>query len=163
MTDKFNGRHGRTADEIKKGLWCCCDDNEDAHCKSCPYDCGLYDSDCIPSLEADALSYIELLEANSADQKRFELLRAKTFEGIKKALAIDSHCKSYEGAFEVLHLYTDYFEDAQAIAKPEVVIRLHCYVLGPARHYEWKGRTFEEALAKAEYDISDWIRALEVK
>ena len=115
------------------------------------------------ALYADALAYIQQLERDNADQKQFELLRAKTFAGIKKALAIDSHCKSYEGAFEVLRLYTDYFEDAQAIKEPEVVIRLHCYVLGPARHYEWKGKTFKEALARADYDITDWIKALEVE
>lgn len=114
-------------------------------------------------LYASALEYIQRLERDNAERKQFELLRARTFEGIKKALAIDSYCKSYEGAFEVLQLYTDYFEDNNAIAAPEVIIRLHCYVLGPARHYEWKGKTFEEALAKAEYDISDWIRVLEVE
>ena len=38
------------------------------------------------------------------------------------------------------------------------LIRLHCYVLGPGRHYEWKGRTLKNALDKAEKDINQWIR-----
>ena len=136
-----------------------------ADCCACPYKKEYNDADesCVEISTKEALTYIQQLERENTDHKQFELLRAKTFEGIKKALAIDSHCKSYEGAFEVLCLYTDYFEDSQAIAKPEVVIRLHCYVLGPSRHYEWKGKTFAEALAKADYDITYWIKQLEVQ
>lgn len=89
--------------------------------------------------------------------QRFENLRAKVFGAIAAQLAIDPYCKSYEGAFEIVMGWPDYFEDEQMTAQPWVHIILHCYVLGPARHYEWKGRTFAEALNKAEKEIDGWI------
>lgn len=39
--------------------------------------------------------------------------------------------------------------------------KLHCYVIGPSRHYEWRGRTMDEALDKAEADINTWIEEWE--
>lgn len=103
------------------------------------------------------LTYIQQLEADKPDITRFNALRSKVFKAIAAQLINDSHCKSYEGTFEVVMGWPNYFEDEQMTAQPWVHIILHCYVLGPARHYEWKGRTFAEALDKAEKEITGWI------
>ena len=142
----------KTPEEIKKGLECCAD--EGYSCAECPYESC---SDDWNAVERDALAYIQQLEVEQADMMRFKALRSKVFKAIAAQLAIDSHCKSYEGTFEVVMGWPDYFEDEQMTAQPWVHIILHCYVLGPARHYEWKGRTFAEALDKAEKEISGWI------
>lgn len=93
------------------------------------------------------------------DFERFHRLREKTFAEIGKALeANDGYGKSYEGAFEIVLEYPNFYEDPDATSGPVVIIRLHCYILGPARHYEWKGKTFSEALTKAERDITAWIK-----
>ena len=111
-------------------------------CVSAAYDCGWNDT--------------------AIDFERFHQLREKTFEGIYKALeANDRYGKSYEGAFEVTQEYPNYYVDPDATSAPIVRIRLHCYILGPARHYEWAGRTFAEALSKAEQDIDGWIRGIQ--
>ena len=83
--------------------------------------------------------------------------------GVKKALEIDPCCKPYEGSMELLIEFPDYFEldRSEADAPNWYVIKLHCYVLGPARHYEWRGRTLDEALDAAEEKISMWIAEVE--
>lgn len=96
------------------------------------------------------------------DFERFHKLRKKTFDGIAKAIeANGGYGKSYEGAFEIMQEYPDFYVDPDATSAPIVRIRLHCYILGPARHYEWAGRTFVEALNKAEHDIDGWIKELQ--
>lgn len=94
-------------------------------------------------------------------KERFDALRKLTMDAIGRELEIDCCGKSYEGAFEILVSYPDYF-DREYDNKPDqpdfYLIRLHCYVLGPGRHYEWKGRTLKNALDKAEMDINQWIR-----
>lgn len=90
--------------------------------------------------------------------KRFAALREKTNHAIKMALSVDSHCKSYEGSWELNLCFPDYFQDEDGKAPPDFVeIMLHCYVLGPSRHYRWLGHSFEEALVKAEAEVNSWI------
>lgn len=90
--------------------------------------------------------------------ERFHNLREKTFAGIKKALeANDGYGKPYEGAFEVALEYPNFYDDPNAEVEPIVRIKLHCYILGPARHYEWTGKTFDDALNKADADITTWL------
>lgn len=95
------------------------------------------------------------------EYKRFLALRLRVMQAIRRELERDNSCKSYEGTFEILVRYPDYF-DQEYDNKPDqpdfYLIRLHCYVLGPGRHYEWKGRTLKNALDKAEKDINQWIR-----
>lgn len=95
--------------------------------------------------------------------KRFLALRRKVMTGIKKALEIDPGCKSYEGCMELLIEYPNYFElnESEEDTPNWYEICLHCYVLGPARHYEWRGRTLDEALDAAEKEISMWIAEVE--
>lgn len=81
-------------------------------------------------------------------------LRARLFDAIRRALEIDSHCKSYEGAFRVG--LPNYFESLEG-RRSEWVVELDCYVIGPNRHYQWAGETFMDAVLAAERDIDGWI------
>lgn len=95
------------------------------------------------------------------EYKRFLALRRRVMQAIRRQLEQDSTCKSYEGTFEIFVSYPDYFDreyDNKSDQPDFYIIRLHCYVLGPGRHYEWKGRTLKNALDKAEKDINQWIR-----
>ena len=87
---------------------------------------------------------------------RFFKLRQAIFDKIKAALQEDSHCKSYEGA--MLLGFPNYFEQDSEDSCMRCSVLLNCYVLGPVRHYEWYGRTFTEALDKAEKEIDSWSR-----
>ena len=82
-------------------------------------------------------------------------LRSKLFQYIQKSLEEDGHCKSYEGTFEIR--MPSYFEDSHNPQNgDEWTLALHCYVIGPSRHYEWQGKTMAEAISKAEKDINQW-------
>ena len=90
--------------------------------------------------------------------ERFQRLRKVVMQAIKEQLAIDCSCKSYEGTFEWTVCYPNYFDDETAeMGATYFVLTLHCYVLGPARHYDWRGKTMDEALDKAEKEIYSWI------
>ena len=92
------------------------------------------------------------------EAERFFNLRKKVMKAIEEQLADDPHCKSYEGTFEWTACYPNYFEDETGIKGPCLyVLTLHCYVLGPFRHYEWRGKTKDEALMKAEAEINSWL------
>ena len=96
---------------------------------------------------------------SKAEHERFKTLRKKVMDAIEVELREDNGCKSYEGTFELIVGYPNYFEDEDATQGPDsYCIRLHCYVLGPARHYDWFGKTFGEALTKAEREIASWIK-----
>ena len=92
------------------------------------------------------------------EYERFVALRKRVMDAIKEELEIDCGCKSYEGTFELIATYPNYFDDESGAQGPEYyTIRLHCYVFGPARHYEWGGRTLGKALGKAEREIGLWL------
>lgn len=94
----------------------------------------------------------------SKSYERFKALRKKTMSAIHNDLNEDPFCKSYEGSFEIAACYPNYFEDETGDQGPDAYcIRLHCYVLGPNRHYEWFGQTLDEALDSAEEDLNQWI------
>lgn len=91
-------------------------------------------------------------------KQRFQRLRQLVMLAIKARLAEDSCCKSYEGTFEWLVSFPSYFEDGEGTKGPDsYCLLLHCYVLGPARHYKWYGATPEEALESAEKEIETWL------
>lgn len=93
------------------------------------------------------------------DKTRFEFLRNMVMNAIGKQLEEDGCCKSYEGAFEWIACYPNYFENPDPKAEPNYyALELHCYVLGPGRHYRWSGKTKTEVLDKAEREISSWLR-----
>lgn len=97
---------------------------------------------------------------NKAEHERFKALRKKVMDAVRWELTQnDGYGKSYEGTFELIVGYPNYYEDEEATQGPDsYCIRLHCYVLGPARHYDWFGKTFGEALTKAEREIGSWIK-----
>ena len=89
---------------------------------------------------------------------RFDALRKRVMAAIAEQLAEDPCCKSYEGAFEWTTCYPNYFDDEKGVAAPNYfVLELHCYVLGPSRHYRWYGKTRTEVLDKAEREIESWL------
>lgn len=90
--------------------------------------------------------------------ERFCNLRKRVAKAIHEEL-IEAPChKSYEGTWEITVGYPDYFDDDTATAGPDFYrIVLHCYVLGPGRHYNWDGRTFEQALDACEKAVNSWI------
>lgn len=90
--------------------------------------------------------------------ERFKRLRRAVMKAIERELSYDGHCKSYEGTFEWTVCYPNYFEDETGDNGASFYkLTLHCYVLGPARHYDWTGKTMDEALDKAEAEIDSWI------
>jgi len=95
---------------------------------------------------------------NEGEMNRFLKLRQLTLDAVGRALKRDGHCKSYEGTFEIVVCYPNYFEERlDNLGELVYIITLHCYVLGPGRHYDWRGKAFKEALKKAEKDLYKWI------
>jgi hypothetical protein len=85
------------------------------------------------------------------DLIRIEKLREKVFDHIKKSLEECGHCKSYEGAVRIV--YPTYFTRGD----PDCWgLELHCYLIGPSRHYEWRGNILAVCIDKAEKDINHW-------
>jgi hypothetical protein len=79
-------------------------------------------------------------------------LRRVLFAAI--ANATPHHGKSYEGAM-TLHM-PDWFQQGEP--RPDAwAVEIHCYVLGPGRHYQYEARTLGEAVAKARADVDAWI------
>lgn len=92
---------------------------------------------------------------------RFRKLRKRVMKAISE-IDLSYGCKSYEGTFEWTVCYPNYFEDETGdMGSTSFVLTLHCYVLGPARHYDWYGKTMDEVLDKAEKEINSWIGGAE--
>lgn len=89
----------------------------------------------------------------------FQKLRKKLFAHLQTIIDSGEPGKSYEGIFEILCSYPDAWEDPDANGKPDYYeIRLHCYLIGPSRHYDWAGKTLEEAFQKCKNDVELWIK-----
>lgn len=96
---------------------------------------------------------------NKEEYELFKSLRQQVASYICEYLKDDCGHKSYEGTWELLVSYPSYFEDDTATSRPDYYqITLHCYVLGPGRHYDWHGKTWSEALKKCKVDIEQWIK-----
>lgn len=85
------------------------------------------------------------------DWLKLAAYRERLFEAITRALKIDGHCKSYEGALEIL---------APSAFGGDWSIELHCYVLGPHRHYTFAGATLSDCVDKANDALDTWIDEL---
>lgn len=83
------------------------------------------------------------------DKELFDMCRRKLWRMLS-GVDFSDGCKSYDGAIEVRIDYPRYdFE--KSIPEPEgFTITLHCYVLGPGRHYTFSGKTMREAIIKFE-------------
>lgn len=64
--------------------------------------------------------------------------------------------KSYEGEMSLGIYFPGIYASKNETA--EAVIEAHFYLIGPHRHYTWKGRTVREAVKKASRDIDKWIK-----
>ena len=92
--------------------------------------------------------------------QEFNALRRRLADYIEWYLKEDCGHKSYEGTWELLCSYPSYFEDENASSPPNFYrITLHCYIIGPSRHYHWDGNTWEDALEKCKRDVDSWIFA----
>ena len=89
----------------------------------------------------------------------FQKLRKMVAEEIIRRVEEGCEHKSCEGIWEITLSYPDAFEDPKGVGSFDVaIVTLHCCVLGPSRHYTWKGYTIEAALQRAEKDITEWIK-----
>ena len=87
----------------------------------------------------------------------FFKLRKKVNEAIRHAWANGEPGKPYDGEWEVTCCYAGAYE-GRVEFREEWKIELHCYLLGPGRHYFWLGRTFEAALKQCKADVEEWCR-----
>jgi hypothetical protein len=103
----------------------------------------------------------------------FDAFRALVRAGIEAALKHDGYHKRHEGAcsYELRLPPVVDWEDAgmpdpmalQPEMQPEHVVKLYCYVLGPARQYEWTDNTQDGVFKKATRDFQSWMREAEAE
>ena len=86
----------------------------------------------------------------SRERKRFLDLRKRVLDVVDQLRGAGEPGKSYDGDMSV-----EYFIGYDGEEKYKV--ELHCYLIGPSRHYSWSGKTLNAALNKAEKDINKWI------
>lgn len=58
-----------------------------------------------------------------------------------------------------------YFDerDWRGRESPLWTVELHCYVLGPSRHYRWSGPTLAAACELATEHVTEWVVELEAR
>ncbi len=93
----------------------------------------------------------------AADIKYLNKVRNKLFAAIKKSFLEDSHCKHYEGAISI-HVPNYFEQNYNNNSDDKWSIDLHCYVVGPSRHYTWPGPTLSCCIDKMDKDIDSWIK-----
>lgn len=74
--------------------------------------------------------------------------------GVREALALDGHCKHYEGHITLRVDVPNVFATDQSML---YTLQLDCYVLGPGRHYFWHATSEEDVLRVATRDVEGWI------
>lgn len=101
--------------------------------------CGLQNSDRTWPDPASSGAFAALTPKFIAE---FSALRKRLAEALAALLKEGAHHKSYEGSWELTFCFNDVFRDPEGDAPPYFfLIKLHCYLMGPSRHYEW-GRHF---------------------
>lgn len=90
----------------------------------------------------------ELHKQETAALHRLAALRERLCLAIHRAIARDGHHKSYEGHMEV--------ELPDAFGG-RCSAQLHCYVIGPSRHYGWMAERLHDLVNMMERDIDQWI------
>ena len=73
----------------------------------------------------------------------FSALRKRLAEALAALLKEGPHHQSYEGTWDLTFGF---------------LIKLHCYLMGPSRHYEWGGTSWEGALLRCRRDVEMWIK-----
>lgn len=96
------------------------------------------------------------------DMEEFQRLRSLVAAAIKYEREVRHEPgKIYEGTWEITFEFPPQDEDAEAQMPPDwCKIRLHCYLIGPARHYEWTGDSFAQALERCRKDVKPWCEAV---
>lgn len=90
-------------------------------------------------------------------KKEFPELRKKLAACLQELLK-DGYGKSYEGTWEIVRRYRNVYDDEGGELPPIAYsIKLDCYLIGPTRHYEWNGKTLDEAFGKCKRDVEQWI------
>lgn len=118
--------------------------------------CGLQNSDRTWPDPASSGAFAALTPKFIAE---FSALRKRLAEALAALLKEDPHHKSYEGSWDLTFCFNDVFRDPEGDAPPYFfMIRLHCYLIGPSRHYEWGGTSWEEALLRCRHDVEMWIK-----
>lgn len=88
---------------------------------------------------------------------QLERFHSLVHRGVEAALRVDGHCKSYEGRIELLVEVPSYHERE---ALTHWTLTLHCYVLGPGRHYTWHATSEDDLFRVATRDVQGWIEEL---
>jgi hypothetical protein len=83
----------------------------------------------------------------------FNKYRQRLLKAATEALALSGHGKHYEGRVETIRRLGGIHDPDQV----EWGILVHCYVLGPQRHYTFIGRTLDECVASADAALTEWI------
>ena len=81
-------------------------------------------------------------------------LRKRLHEALNEA-SKDYPGKSYEGEMTLSIWFPGIYTSPDETE--EAIIEAHFYLIGPSRHYTWKGKTISEAVKKAAKDIDQWI------
>lgn len=98
----------------------------------------------------------------------FNAIRGRLMAAIGRTVEHGHRGKIYEGTFEIS--MPSYFQerkiDTFSLLREEDSdaqwkIRLSSYLIGPGRHYEWTGPTFDVAIAAATKDIDEWITEID--
>lgn len=88
--------------------------------------------------------------------ERLEQLRQDLYLAIPKAIEDGGgHCKSYEGSFSLTCAWPAYSNRSEA---PEWTLTLDLYVIGPSRHYKWRGQSIDVVVERADADVRGWLR-----
>ena len=88
----------------------------------------------------------------SEEKARLVKLRDRVMDMIDACDCIE-YGKSYEGEMTVSLAFPSYWDRRE---KVRWSIRLDCYLLGPARHYVYDGKTLTECMDKLEKDLDEW-------
>lgn len=93
--------------------------------------------------------------------EEFLKLRKRLLDALLEA-SKDYPGKRYEGEMEVAFHYPGIYDEVtvgedEKDLPDEVIIRADFYLIGPNRHYSWKGTTLAEAVKRASDDIDVWI------
>ena len=82
--------------------------------------------------------------------ERFTSLRQRVLDEIERQRKKGELGKMADGDMELIYrIKNDGFV--------QWFMTLHCYLIGPGRHYSWRGENLSAVLSAAEEDIDEWI------
>lgn len=94
----------------------------------------------------------------SSFENEFPVLRKKLAAYLQDCFENEAYGKWYEGTWTVASIFPDVYQDPKGELPPEsYVIKLDCYLVGPHRHYEWEGKTLDDAFDRCKKQVEIWI------